>query len=310
MKKEMEGKGRRVEEKKYRVLITGAGSYIGTSFEKWIQENCREITTSTIDMKNHDWREAGFGYYDTVFHVAGLAHADVGKITEEQKQLYYKINTDLTVECAQKAKEEGVKQFIFMSSMIVYGESGKIGTPKMITTETPLSPANFYGDSKVKAEEGLKKLETDKFKVVILRPPMIYGKRSKGNYRLLAKIAGKSPVFPKENNERSMLYIGNLCKFISLMILNEERGIFFPQNAEYVKTCDMVRAIADERGKKIYLTSIFHPILLLMGKTNSRLGGMVNKAFGNITYEKGMSEYKEGYRLYDFRESVHLTESR
>lgn len=299
-----------MEDKKYRVLITGAGSYIGTSFEKWIQENCREITASTINMKNNDWREDSFGCYDTVFHVAGLAHADVGKITEEQKQFYYKINTDLTVECAQKAKEEGVKQFIFMSSMIVYGESGKIGTPKMITSETPLSPANFYGDSKVKAEERLRKLETDKFKVVILRPPMIYGKGSKGNYRLLAKIAGKSPVFPKENNERSMLYIGNLCKFISLMILNEERGIFFPQNAEYVKTCDMVRAIADERGKKIYLTGIFHPILLLMGKVNGRLGGLVNKAFGNLTYEKRMSEYKEEYRLYDFRESVHLTESR
>lgn len=299
-----------MEEEKYRVLITGAGSYIGTSFEKWIQENCREITTSTIDMKDTEWRKTSFGCYDTVFHVAGLAHADVGKITEEQKQLYYKINKDLTVECAKKAKEEGVKQFIFMSSMIVYGESGKIGTPKMITSETPLSPANFYGDSKVKAEERLRKLETDKFKVVILRPPMIYGKGSKGNYQLLAKIAGKSPVFPKENNERSMLYIGNLCKFISLMILNEERGIFFPQNAEYVKTCDMVRAIADERGKKIYLTGIFHPILLLMGKTNGRLGGMVNKAFGNMTYEKRMSEYKEEYRLYDFRESVHLTESR
>lgn len=299
-----------MKEEKYRVLITGAGSYIGTSFEKWIQENCREIITSTIDMKDAEWRKAGFGCYDTVFHVAGLAHADVGKITEEQKQFYYKINTDLTLECAQKAKEEGVKQFIFMSSMIVYGESGKIGTSKMITSETPLSPANFYGDSKVRAEEGLRRLETDQFKVVILRPPMIYGKGSKGNYRLLAKIAGKCPIFPKENNERSMLYIGNLCKFISLMILNEERGVFFPQNAEYVKTCEMVRAIAEEKGKKIHLTGIFHPILLLIGKTNGRLGGMVNKAFGNITYEKRMSEYKEGYRLYDFRESVHLTESR
>lgn len=299
-----------MKETKHRVLITGAGSYIGTSFEKWIEENCHEITISTIDMKDVGWKKVSFNDYDTVFHVAGLAHVDVGKITEEQKQYYYKINTDMTVECAKKAKSEGVKQFIFMSSMIVYGESGKIGISKMITLETPLSPANFYGDSKMKAEKGLRELETDKFKIVILRPPMIYGKGSKGNYQLLAKIAGRFPVFPNERNERSMLYIENLCKFISLIILNEERGVFFPQNKEYVRTCDMVRAIANEKGKKVYLINIFHPVILLLGKSNGRLGGLVNKAFGNMTYEKGMSEYKEGYRLYDFQESVHLTESR
>ena len=282
-----------------KVLITGADSYIGTSFEDWIRENCPEISVDTVDMKNDGWRQSSFAGYDTVFHVAGLAH----------KQFYYKINTDLTVECAGKAKTDGVKQFIFMSSMIVYGESGGIGTVKMITKDTPLSPANFYGDSKVKAEEALRELETENFKIVILRPPMIYGKGSKGNCPLLAKMAKKLPLFPKERNERSMLYIGNFCKFVSLMVLNEERGVFYPQNAEYVCTSDMVREIAGEKGKTIHLTAVFHPVLLLFGKLGGKLGGMVNKAFGNMTYEKSMSEYKDEYRIYDFRESVHLTES-
>lgn len=292
-----------------KVLITGANSYIGTSFENWIKENCPEIMTDTMDMRGDGWRRNSFNGYDAIFHVAGLAHADIGKVTEEQKQLYYQVNTELTVECARKAKTDGVKQFIFMSSMIVYGESGGIGTPKMITKDTPLAPANFYGDSKVKAEEGLRELETENFKIVILRPPMIYGKGSKGNYPLLAKMAKKLPLFPKEANERSMLYIGNLCKFVSLMILNEERGTFFPQNAEYVRTSDMVRAIAAEKGKKIHLTAIFHPALLFMGKLGGKPGGMVNKAFGNMTYEKSMSEYKEEYRIYDFEETVRLTEN-
>lgn len=299
-----------MKQKVYNVLITGAGSYIGTSFESWVKENCLEITTATVDMKGEGWRKLDFGSYDAVFHVAGLAHADVGKVTEEQKRFYYKINTELTVECAKKARADGVRQFLFMSSMIVYGESGGIGKPKMITKDTPLSPVNFYGDSKVCAEEGLRELETEEFKVVILRPPMIYGKGSKGNYPLLAKMAGKLPVFPKVENERSMLYIGNLCKFVSLMILNEEKGVFFPQNTEYVRTCDLVKIIAAERGKKIHLTRIFNPMLLLLGKTGGRLGGLVNKAFGNMTYEKKMSEYKQGYCLYDYRESVHLAEER
>ena len=297
-----------MEKKAYRVLIAGQNSYIGTSFENWIQENCPEISVDTVDMRGDGWKQESFAGYDAVFHVAGLAHADVGKVTEEQKQFYYKINTELTVECAKKAKADGVKQFLFMSSMIVYGESGGIGTSKMITKETALAPANFYGDSKVKAEEGLRELEEENFKIVILRPPMIYGKGSKGNYPLLAKMAKKLPFFPKEGNERSMLYIGNLCKFVSLMILNEENGIFYPQNTEYVCTSDMVQIIAEEVGKKIHLTAVFHPFLLLLGKLGGKPGGLVNKAFGNMTYEKSMSEYKEEYRIYDFEESVRLTE--
>ena len=209
-----------------RVLITGANSYIGTSFEGWVRENCSDIATVTVDMRDENWKKLDFGGYDTVLHVAGIAHADVGKATEEEKQQYYRVNTDLTAECAAKAKQDGVRQFIFMSSIIVYGESAGIGKRKLITEDTVPAPANFYGDSKWQAEIKLERLSDDTFKIVILRPPMIYGKGSKGNYPLLAKMAGKLPLFPREDNQRSMLYVGNLCKFIELMIRNEEQGTF------------------------------------------------------------------------------------
>ncbi|MDE7354922.1 MAG: NAD-dependent epimerase/dehydratase family protein [Acetatifactor sp.] len=291
-----------------KVLITGANSYIGTSFEKWVVQSGANLDIDTIDMIGEAWKNFDFYKYDSVFHVAGIAHADVGKVTEEQKKLYYAVNTDLTIACAQKAKSEGVKQFIYMSSIIVYGESAHIGKKKIITRDTPLSPANFYGDSKVKAEEGLRKLEDGFFKVVILRPPMIYGKGSKGNYPLLSKMAVKFPLFPDVQNERSMLYVENLCKFVSLMILNEECGVFFPQNAEYVRTSQMVFLIAASHGKKVHLTRIFAPILFLFGHFGGKIGGLVNKAFGNLVYEKSISQYREQYHLYDLEESIRVTE--
>lgn len=291
-----------------KVLITGANSYIGTTFEAWVKKNASFIETDTLDMIGDAWEEYDFHGYDAVFHVAGIAHADVGKVTEEQKALYYKVNTDLTIACAAKAKVEGVKQFLFMSSMIVYGESAGIGKQKVIAADTPLAPANFYGDSKVKAEEGIRELAADNFKVVILRPPMIYGKGSKGNYPLLAKMARKLPLFPKVQNERSMLYVGNLCKFISLMIQNEESGIFFPQNEEYVQTSFMVKSIAEVCGRKIHLTRLGNPFIRLFGLCGGKLGGLVNKAFGNMVYERQLSRYKENYCVYSFRESVEKTE--
>lgn len=292
-----------------KVLITGANSYIGTTFENWIRENDSEINTDTLDMIGEAWKTADFSSYDAVFHVAGIAHADVGKVSEEQQALYYKVNAGLTEECAKKAKAEGVKQFVFMSSIIVYGESAGIGKERVITKDTTLTPANFYGDSKVKAEEAIIPLTDESFKVAILRPPMIYGKGSKGNYPLLAKFARKLPFFPNVNNQRSMLYVGNLCKFVACLIKREESGIFFPQNKEYVNTGEMVKHIATIRGRKIGLIGLFNPMLKLMGKLGGKLGGLVNKAFGNMVYEKSMSEYDFDYQIYDLEESIRLTET-
>lgn len=289
-----------------KILITGANSYIGTSFEQYMKEHyCNEYIVDTVDMIDGTWREKDFSGYDTVFHVAGIAHSDNGKIDAEKEKLYYAVNTDLTVETAKKAMTDGVKQFIFMSSAIVYGESAPIGKNKIITRDTPVSPANCYGDSKVQAEKGITLLSNDAFNVVVLRPPMIYGKGSKGNYPILAKLANKLPIFPYVKNERSMLYIENLCEFVRLMIENEEAGIFWPQNAEYSNTSELVKMIALAHGKKVRLVKGFTWGIKLM----SHFTGLVNKAFGSLCYEMSLSEYKEDYRRVRLEQSIERTES-
>lgn len=288
-----------------RILITGANSYIGTSFEKYIKENFpNDYEIATIDMVDGSWRKKDFSEYDSVFHVAGIAHSDSGKISAEKEKLYYAVNADLTVETAKKAKNDGVKQFVFMSSAIVYGDSAPIGKSKVITRDTLVSPANCYGDSKVQAENGIGPLNDDNFKVVILRPPMIYGKGSKGNYPLLAKIALKTPIFPYVKNERSMLYVENLCEFVRLMVENDEHGTFFPQNREYSNTSELVKLIAAAHGKKVRLVKGFDWALKLL----SCVTGLVNKAFGSLSYDMSLSEYKVEYRISTLVDSIKKTE--
>src|SRR5690554_595217 len=283
-----------------KILITGKNSYIGTSLENWLMREPDQYKVDTIDMKDGSWKEKDFSEYDVVFHVAGIAHVSSAPKMED---LYYKVNRDLTIEAAKKAKAEGVKQFIFMSSIIVYGDSSS--NKRVITRETAPTPSNFYGNSKLQAEQGITPLESDNFKIVILRPPMIYGNGSKGNYPRLAKLAQKLPVFPDIDNERSMLHIDNLCEFIRLMIDNEESGLFFPQNKEYVRTSEMVRLIAEVHGKRVRLVKWFNVLLRVM---SGRLG-IVNKVFGNLVYEQSMSDYdKANYRIRDLRESIELTE--
>ena len=297
-----------------KVLITGAGSFIGESFSSYASNNYPALEVNSIDMMDGSWRKADFSTYDIVYHVAGIAHADVGNVDEATKEKYYKVNTDLAVEVAEKAKTEGVKEFIFMSSMIVYGDSAPYGKKKVIDEKTVPQPANFYGDSKLQADVAVRDLADDKFKVVVLRPPMIYGKGSKGNYPTLAKLAKKLPVFPRIENERSMLHIDNLCEFLCQIMLVEfstPSVVLIPQNAEWTKTCEMVREIGEVCGKKVRIVGILNLAVWLGSKVPGKIGGLVNKAFGNSCYAQSMSVY-EGidYQKVGLNESIVRTEGR
>ena len=288
-----------------RVLITGADSYIGTSFERYVKENYpNDFEVDTVDMLDGSWRNRDFSGYDVVYHVAGLAHSDVGEASEETKKLYYKINTDLTIETAQKAKNDGVKQFIFMSSAIVYGSPAPLGKKKIVDQNTAPNPANFYGDSKLQAEKGILPLNDDSFKVVVLRPPMIYGKGSKGNYPILAKLARKAPIFPYVKNARSALYVGNLVEFVRLMIVNNESGVFHPQNEEYYNTSELVKLIAEANKRRVRLIKGFGWVLRILRLSTP----LVDKAFGSFCYARELSDYKANYRKYSLERSILATE--
>ena len=293
------------EIKEKNILITGANSYIGESVEKWLKQTSDSYHVTTLDMLDPHWKEHDFSKYDVVYHVAGIAHADVGNVSEEVKEKYYKVNRDLALEVANIAKDKGVKQFIFMSSMIIY--SGCKET--FITKETVPQAENFYGDSKLQADLALQELNDETFKVCIVRPPMIYGKGSKGNYPLLVKLATKLPVFPIVKNRRSMLHIDNLCEFIRLMIDNEEAGIFFPQNDEYTNTSNMVEMIAKVKGHKIIMIPGVNFIIQLMIKIPGKIGTLSNKAFGNSAYDMILSCYDKGnYRVHSLNESIQVSE--
>ena len=267
-----------------------------------------QLSVDTVDMIDGSWRQKDFSGYDVVFHVAGLAHADVGKVDEETKKKYYAINTNLAIETCQKAKDEGVKQFVFMSSAIVYGDSAPYGKQKRITKDTEPEPSNFYGDSKWQADKGVRKIADENYVVTVLRPPMIYGKGSKGNYPILAKMAKKLPIFPDIQNERSMLFIENLCEFLCQVMLRGEGGVFWPQNAEYSKTSEMVKIIGEINGHIIKVSKAWNWVVSLASHFPGKISGLANKAFGNMSYTKDMSQYDFEYQKVNLRESIRRTE--
>ena len=290
------------------ILITGENSYIGTSFASYMEDK-PDFQVTTISVRGEEWKTHDFSKYDVIFHVAGIAHADVGKVSDEEKKRYYDVNCDLSYDVANKYKidrDGKTSQFIYMSSIIVYGEDTSIRKKRVITPDTIPTPSNFYGDSKLQAEIKLEKLMTDDFVLSIVRPPMIYGPGSKGNYPMLRKIALKLPVFPDIPNERSMLYVGNLNIFLNELIDQSKKGIFYPQNNEYVRTSHMIKEIAKAHGKNIKLFSFMNWSVYLLSYVPGKIGNLTNKAFGNLVYDRKNIQYDE--RNYNFLESLKITE--
>lgn len=292
------------------LLITGANSYLGNSIKHYLEAYQAAHTgerwrADSISLRGDAWEQASFSGYDTVLHMAGIAHADTGKASEETRQAYYRVNRDLAVRTAKKARAEGVRQFVYMSSVIVYGDSAPVGKRKLITEDTEPAPANFYGDSKLQAELSLRELQTEGFRVAIIRAPMIYGKGSKGNFPMLLKLAGKTPVFPHIQNQRSMLYVENLAEFIRLLAEAGIGGTFFPQNGEYVETAEMVRLIGEALGRRIRLCGWLNPAVRLAALMPGKPGAMAQKAFGSLAIDKELSCREiTGYQLFSLEESI------
>lgn len=281
-----------------KILITGINSYIGTSFQKWVSQFPEQYSIDRISLRDDIWKQGSFEGYDVVIHTAAIVH-----VKEQSPAEYFKVNRDLTIAVAKKARQEGVKQFVFLSTMGVYGkETG------FITKDTIPAPKTPYAKSKYEAEQLLLDMCTNDFNVTILRPPIVYGEGCSGNYRRLANMALKLPLFPQIDNERSMIYIFNLCEFIRLIIDHGVSGTLFPQNKSYVNTTDLVTHIARIHGKKIKaVKALNYPISIGIKKSET-----VRKVFGTFVYEREMlggpgtmaNGKRLDYEVVSFEESI------
>jgi len=277
-----------------RVLITGKNSYVGTNVEKWLMREPDKYYVESISVRDDSWKYFDFSKFDVVFHVAGIAHI---KEIKKNRDLYYKVNRDLAIEVANKAKDSDVKHFVFMSTMSVYGiDEGRISIDSIAI------PNTFYGKSKLEAENLIITLNNDKFKVAVLRPPLIYGKDSPGNYSKLSYLSKSIRIFPDIDNIRSMIYIENLCEYIKIVINNSDSKFHFPQNFEYVCTTSIVKNISIINGNKVIFTKMFN---IFLKNFKFRI---IRKIFGDLIYDKKMSNFDIEYNLFNFKDSIINTE--
>ena len=273
------------------ILIFGTGSYIGNHFCEALESRGHKI--QMVDAVKVKPVEIDFSGIDAVINVAGIAHV---KITPQMEDLFYKVNTHLAIDLCENAKKNGVKQYVYMSSMNVYGD-----TSECIHSRNQESPKNFYGKSKWLADKGIHAMESDTFKVASVRPPVVYGKGCKGNFILLVKLSRLFVVFPSFINTKSMIYIDNLSNFVCELIENGDGGYFHPQNARHTSIVEIIKEIRASMGKKTYII----PGLAWIVKLLMKLSHKANRAFADDFYDLDFSRYRNNsYCNVDFRESI------
>lgn len=262
-----------------KLLITGSNGFVGSYF---INQYKEKYEIKTFSFLKDDINSLDCSDLDVVLHLSALVHQMGGASCEE----YERVNVTQTLQLAKKAKECGVKQFVFMSTVKVYGEE----TESVYTEKSICNPEDEYGKSKLKAELELKKLEDEIFKVSIIRTPIVYGYGVKANIKSLVKLVNKMPILPFGNiqNKRSMVYIGNLCYLVDVVIEQQKAGVFLASDDEPLSTSRLIELIAKNLNKKVYLikTPFFESFLKLVKPSfHKRLYGSL-EVDNSITKEK------------------------
>ncbi|MCS6237814.1 NAD-dependent epimerase/dehydratase family protein [Shewanella baltica] len=265
------------------VLLTGYSGFLGGAIYKAL---CPKYTLSLILRENRElvnnvkniYYLGGFSGssdfslalngIECVIHAAALAH----KVNIDcPRQSYYEVNTLATLKLARQAAEQGVKRFIFISSIGVNGASNK----KPFLVDDALNPTDSYSISKYEAEEGLNIIAQETgLEVVIIRPPLIYGKNAPGNFGTLLKIANKNLPLPLGaiNNERSFVALDNLIDLIETCIEhpNAANQIFLVSDDENISTSNFLKKMILALGLKPWLlpvpVSFLKFVALIFGK--------------------------------------------
>ena len=281
-----------------KVLIVGKNSYIAQRTGACFEKKPVPAEVEYISVRDDSWKQAELSGFDAVIYTAAIVH----RKDEVPLETYDAVNAQQQFEFAQAAKTAGVKQFVFLSTMGVYGQDKKLPNGNIVDEHVPLKPFPGYGSSKLKGEQLIQTLEDDAFHVSIIRPANVYGKGCKGGYISgFAKITSTLPVLPRafEESRQGMLFVDNLAELCWLAVNSDCSGVYPAQDRTPVSAYDIMRAMADCICPKKKALPGQAALKLIQGN------GLVNKLFGGVSYAEDYAKCPLGdYQLVEFRDAI------
>ncbi|XOV91140.1 MAG: NAD-dependent epimerase/dehydratase family protein [Bacteroidota bacterium] len=247
------------------ILLTGSSGFLGS---RLLQKSKHSRAIGTVSLQSTPISQINLSGTDTIIHCAGIAHRMSGHDEKE----YFKVNRDLTLLLAESAKANGVKHFIFLSTIKVFGldSSDAPIEGNLAPSSLFLAPhKDAYGRSKLAAELGLKELESKDFTVSIIRPPLIYGPGAKGNLLKLMQNIQKGGMLPLGgiHNRRSMIFVDNLVALIDLIIEQKAAMTITPADQPAISTTKLVEELCktiNPDKKLISIPGFLRPLIRVL----------------------------------------------
>ena len=280
-----------------KILIVGKNSFISQGVAAWFAKKEPAPIVDLISVRDNGWRSMDLSGYDAVIFAAALVHRP--DVTDWA--IYEQINVQLPYDFARHAKECGVGQFVFLSSVSVYRSGRTLPRGTVIDNTTPLEPDSLYGKSKLQAENALQTLVDDTFSVSVIRPTYVYGQGCRGRHiEVQKKLARLLPILPKAFTDvrLGMVYIDNLAELCWLILRSGCSGIYHVQDKAPMSTCDILAAM-EPRKKQLRCQWLLGPFAGL---------SLMKRLFGGSAYSEEAAACPLGeYRLVSMEEGLHRT---
>jgi UDP-glucose 4-epimerase len=266
-----------------KIGITGAGGFVGSRFMEYNKE---KYSLVPIPLRNFNPQELALSGLHAIVHLAGKAHEMKGI----DERIYYDVNFELTKKLANKAKEQGVPAFIYISSVKVYGDKEDL----CVDEDSVCEPTDAYGKSKLAAENYLRSVQDERFKVAVIRPPLVYGPGVKGNMIRLLKLAEKNISLPFGGvpNKRSMVYLDNLVELINKVVETRASGVFVAGDDRPVSTGELITLIRGYMGKRdgmLIIPSFGRKFLRILGP------GLFKRLFSSFIIDHRKTDQTLGF---------------
>ena len=284
-----------------RVVVTGADGFVGSSLVAHFAATGRPFIAvgrrpsadggaahepaviadlATADDASLDAILAGA---TAVVHLAGRAHV-LNETASDPASLYHAANVVATERLAAAAVRAGVRRFVFASTIKVHGEATLPGRP--FRADDPLRPQDAYARSKADAERRLAAIAAGtSLDAIVLRLPLVYGPRVKGNFlTLLDAVARRARVpFGRIHNRRDFLYVGNLVNAVAalLEVSGAVGGAWLAADGEAVSTAELVRRVASALGVEPRVTSVPEPLLSFAARLAGR-GALLRRTVSSL----------------------------
>jgi len=277
------------------VLLTGATGFVGNAVLNALHNRGCFVTAMgrarpkladsfvSCNLNNISDYSAAFKTAEVVVHVAARAHV-MKEVNADPLTLYREVNSTATINLARQAAANGIKRFIFVSSVKVNGESTQPGAP--FSFDQAPQPQDPYGVSKAEAEAGLRQIATETgMEVVIIRPPLVYGPGVKANFAAMMRLARKNLPLPLGaiHNKRSLVALDNLVDLIITCIDHPKAAnqTFLVSDDEDVSTTELLQMMTRAAGKKPRLLPVPVSWLQLAGKLIGKQA-IVDRLCGNL----------------------------